>query len=614
MSLIKIYANFIELDIVKETLTIVKENNALIQDFKVSYSENPFLVIENENTLLALGTRDITSIKKIKVVDVFVFELGEKYFGKIQILSYEKGFRKCTLKYGTELLSIMDKKIADFMPIITVNSWYYYPKQFLDDVFPAAKFQFPKMKWLNKFGDNLQPDDEWYDYLNWINNYENASQGLGMPYNYQSYSSSGQIILHNRNVPSPQMFLLTPMFYALNSIGFSAEGSAYTDDFLKRLLIFSSENNLKLYPVFPLQNSIFLPTTPNVPYSYSKFYFNGTEYRDILAILTAGDYVIDYYFELPQSLDYYLNYLFYLVIKLPGGGWEVLFQTSTSRPHNFIKSGSLTFTAGVGNLAVHYGSYYQNLPVNYTVKIRPVGDSKNVWAFDSIIKTGKYLPDWTFGTYVNELKKLFNLKISFDNVRKKLICDFNEKEIEINRKHIIDKSLAIINNVAINFEAVHLKLINDTDLSLWIDKNGKNVFTNQTSDFVEVNESRFKLIPNNTITANLSDDLVSKDGVGLMIYEPTNKPYISKDYNGQNLTLEEPLGIYETYWKKWLKFRLNASLIEMTGYFTEIELSKISKVSRIYIDHQEYEVASLEFSETEQSNFEVLLKLQSVNF
>jgi hypothetical protein len=43
MSLIKIIANGIELDFVKETLTIRKENNALIRNFKVSHSNFPFL-------------------------------------------------------------------------------------------------------------------------------------------------------------------------------------------------------------------------------------------------------------------------------------------------------------------------------------------------------------------------------------------------------------------------------------------------------------------------------------------------------------------------------------------------------------------------------------------
>lgn len=164
------------------------------------------------------------------------------------------------------------------------------------------------------------------------------------------------------------------------------------------------------------------------------------------------------------------------------------------------------------------------------------------------------------------------------------------------------------------FDAFHLKYQNDVDTSLWINRIGNQTFTNQTSDFLELIESKFKLIPNNSTTANLSDDVDSKDGVGLMIYDPTNQFYISTSYLGQSILMDGPGGIYYTFWKRWLRFRLNSDHIEMTGYFTEIELSKIQKIERIYIDYQEYLVSSIEYSETKNFNFEVLLKLESVCF
>ena len=99
-----------------------------------------------------------------------------------------------------------------------------------------------------------------------------------------------------------------------------------------------------------------------------------------------------------------------------------------------------------------------------------------------------------------------------------------------------------------------------------------------------------------------------------MLYDPTRKPFVSDDYLGQTLKLEGQKGIVNTYWFKWLRFRMNSSPVEITGYFTEIELSKIQKVEKIYVDHQEYVVVSVEYSETEQKNFEVVMKLESVSF
>jgi len=164
------------------------------------------------------------------------------------------------------------------------------------------------------------------------------------------------------------------------------------------------------------------------------------------------------------------------------------------------------------------------------------------------------------------------------------------------------------------YNAYRLKFANDEDTSLWVTSDGATIFTNQASDFSKDLDSSFKFIPNNSYTAELSELVDSKDGVGLMIYDTTYSPNISPNYLGQTLRFDGPGGLYETFWKKFLKFRLNASHVEMTGYFTAIELEKISKLMRIYIDHQEYVVANLQYSETAQTNYEVVMKLESVGF
>ncbi|MFA9207290.1 MAG: hypothetical protein ACEQSN_03170 [Yersinia sp. (in: enterobacteria)] len=193
MSLIKIFANDIELDFVKDTLSIKKENTALTRDFKVAHSTFPFLIIENLAAKQALGTRSLASINKIKTVEVTIFEGGKKYLGELQILSYLNGFRKCNLKYASELLSIMNSKISSFMPIVSVipgetspetfietggamqtpyghpTDWLTYPVDFIDQGFPDVKWQFPTMEWKNKFGEALTSDDDWVDYQGRIN-------------------------------------------------------------------------------------------------------------------------------------------------------------------------------------------------------------------------------------------------------------------------------------------------------------------------------------------------------------------------------------------------------------------------------------------------------------
>lgn len=616
MSLIKIIANNIELDIVKETLTIIKENNAFIDDFKVSYSDFPFLIVENSKTKKALGSRDITSVNKPKIVPVIVEELNEKYFGELQILSYLKGYRKVTIKYATELLTIMDKSIESFMPVVSVipneqdpvsfseeseinypgsEFWRDHPVTFLEQYFPAVKWQFPTIYWKNKFVNDTS-DETWKLYQNYINKYDEEGKLI---LNTIEYNNG--FVIKNKNVVAPQIFLLAPLFYALKSIGFTADGAAYNDDFIKRILFFSEKNNLSKSKSFRLQ-------LPNLTY-YSQvggFYESKFE----LLIEKAGTYVINYSFEevsFPNEPNHEVLFkVFFLSIK-------GVYQYNTTQPsRNF--SGSVEVIVDESQIGMYiyitYFSHYNYLP-NHRISVN--NEEFVYWQMHPTIELGRYLPDWTFGTYLNELKKFLNLKIVIDDFTKKVTLSFND-DIFNSKKEIIKKSLAISDPTQPNFDSFLIKFENDSDTAIWIDKTGIEVFKNQKSNYTQTITSKFKFIPNNTETANLSEEVVSKDGVGLMIYDPLRKPFISENYLGQTLKLEGVNGIVNTYWLKWLRFRMNSSPLEITGYFTEIELSKIQKVEKIYIDYQEYAVVSLEYSETEQANFEVLLKLESVNF
>jgi hypothetical protein len=51
----------------------------------------------------------------------------------------------------------------------------------------------------------------------------------------------------------------------------------------------------------------------------------------------------------------------------------------------------------------------------------------------------------------------------------------------------------------------------------------------------------------------------------------TNYGYIKFETGSFNLNIAGEKGIHDTFWKRWLKFRLNASGCEIIGNFTEIE-------------------------------------------
>ena len=635
MGLIRIVANGIELDIVKETLTITKENNALSNDFKVSYSNFPFLIVENIKTIRALGSRDITSRSKPKIIPVVVEELGEKYYGELQMLSYLKGFRKVTLKYATELLTIMDKPLAEFMPVVSVipgetdpvpfteesetvvpghEHWAGYPETFLDQVFPAVKYQFPTMYWKNKFGIDLEPDDEWLNYQQHINLYDDEIDFIINSY----IIDENIIIVDHRNVVSPQVFLLSPLFYALDSLGWKMQGDFTTSEFVKRALLLSTKTNICETTLYPAEDTVTLlvPTGSWFSSTVSSIFGNYTtkHFLSAYSFPTDGKYILTWSFKITNLTN---DDAYKIKTKVSVHGTTehyMLFQTKTKEA-NKIFTGSCEFTGVAGEgIIVRFEDLHQNAPVEYSLKILNADYKRQFYEFHPTIELGRYVPEWDFGTYLNALKNEFNLRVDIDDVKKILSLNFNEESIVNGKNEPLRKSLRIEAHDQPKFNAFKLKYANDKDTSLWITSAGPVVFDNQLSDFVEPIESLFKFVPNNGYTAELSEDLEDKDGVGLMIYDEANKPYIANNYLDQTLKMEGPKGIYDMYWQKWLRVRLNASHVEVTGYFTETELKRITKGLRVYLDNQAYLVESVEYSETAQANFEVLIKMESINF
>lgn len=632
MSLIKIFANDIELSFVKETLSIKKENTALSRDFKVAHSTFPFLIIENLAAKQALGTRALASINKIKTVEVTIFEGGKKYLGELQILSYLNGFRKCNLKYASELLSIMNTKISSFMPIVSVipgetnpvpyvetldipavgsDNWATYPLSFIDSIFPDVKWQFPTMKHFNKFGVDLPIDDPWINYANEINKFDE----VGFIENTYEVVSDVCTVL-NKNVPAPQLFLLSPLFYALETLGWKMDGSFTSSDFIKRILLLNNKNNLT--KSFPLKS------TGTVTLNALTI---GSVYDDL------GEMMYQYYSSLTNYVAtvagvYYFNY----EITEPTFIYDNLF---TDRKYFYITLGDQSFIAYTHFSTSAAGVYKGTIKI--VVSASEVGQSIRIGYYSTsntlptyslglkitypneynqmhpTIDLSRYTPDWTFATYLNAIQNFFNLEITPNDFTKKLTLKFNSESIINGEKVIVNKSLLSTAYEQTAYNAFLLKYANDEDASLWITTTGAETFTNQKSDFSETLLSKFKLVPT-TSTATLSEELDSKEGVGLMIYDLFYKPNTSSNYLGQNLLIAGFGGVYETYWKKWLKFRLNSASVEMSGPFTEIELNKMLELQRIFVDNQEYIIQETQYSETLQDNFDVNLTLLSVNF
>lgn len=622
MSLIKLYASGVSIDFVKESLSIKKENNSFTSDFKVSHSSYPFLIVENKNTKLTLGPRDLTSVNKKKVVPVVVDEAGITYYGELQLVSYLNGFRKYNLKFASDILKISNKQIGEFMPVVSVipgednpepyaetvsepialQGWwanFHFPVR--DHCFPEAKWQFPLMNWQDKYEVT---DDETEDWHLWMGSINNQDDDGFLIYNEFANIPEGRIF-SNKNVIAPQVFLLSPIFYALESIGYNLKGSFPNNEFIKRLLILSFNDNMS--EIASENQQIDLGSVTPV----------GNEWVYRLTTTRSGDYNFSLKASAPPSSGSTFPRIKYgMGVAIGSRRFQVFVHYGADGIGMNVDT-DFTFNVLPSEIGLDLRIYYQHVnglfmdPFSLSLDIK---DFNTGYQANTTVDFSRFVPEMTLPQYLTELKNLFNLEINIDDFKKTLTIDFNEEKIEDSKSLLINKSLAVGSYELAESTCFLLKYENEQDESLWIEKSGISQFVSQTSDYLKTIKSKFKFVPNNGVTAQLSEELKEKEGIGLMIYDPIFSPNVSKTFDGLNLNINGVGGIYETRWKKWLKFRLNAGILEMTGPFSESEVSKILKTNRIYVDRQEYMISSLDYVETKEGNLEVKFKLESINF
>lgn len=623
---LKIIANGIELDYVKESLKLKRDNNAMIRDFRINYSSNPFLLIENTKLIKALGSIDLKSINRTKTIAVQVIEADFSYPGELQILTSIKGYRKSNLKYATELIAIVNEKIADLMPTVSVipdetnpvpfsetskaivsgyTNWEDYPISFISQGFPAVKWNFPTLYWFNKFGIELAPTDDHFAYQQEINKYNSDLDAFIL--NTYAIDGSDVLTVSNKNVSSPQVYLLSPLYYALNSLGWKIKGNFYENDFVKKLLIFSQNTNDTQVKMFGSIHNYNLAAISWVGSDIGTATERYTK-TSAFSVSDLGVYTFEYSFDLtgPFSNE---NYQIYIVPPLENGNTVIRVTSQESSSQTY--SGSVEITANnVGIFIVFLIVKSTSRISNYSVISKKNKDNLFIMPHPTI-QLGRFLPDWTFGTYLNELKNFFNLDIEINDFDKTMTINFFENVLKSETPLVLKNSL-LNETFDINpTQAFILKYSNSEDTALFITATGSEIYTNQNNDFLETLSSKFKLMPLNGYTAKLSEDIVGKDGVGLMIYDENNKPYISSQFNGQNLEINGSGGIYESFWKTTLRFRLNASIVELNGIYSKTEVSKLIRANTIYVNRQEFIVESVEYSETKGGNFALKFKVHS---
>lgn len=629
MRALRIFVNNIEIDHVREDVKIKEENNSFTKNIIAPHTTRPIRIVENINVIKAMGEFDLNASIKKKFFKCLVVRGAVRYNGVITQNEKISGFRKCDLKYGSEVNEVMEKEISSFMPDFNVKGWDFFPayteessslhnagndwinleQSMQGKIYPEVKWQLPQLSYKNKFGTDLKENDSHYQYRGLIN-----KRYFGfMPSNV--FTQTTDIIeVSNQNVIAPQVFVLSPLFYAFQSLGYSLTGNVIKSPFFKRLLLLSFNDNMTKIVLSikgvdvdfdtPLWDRQIIDGVLSYPYlTYIKIH-------DI-PITTAGEYRIKFNFEMdfPEALNHPFGIQ---------GYWNDAQIGSFSNARAGKYDGELNFTCDPGQenqqITVVFHSYKKIMPLSYDVEVIKNLQDKDFYDTHPTIDFSRYIPDWSTADYLKYFMQLFNWKLDIDDVEKSISLNFNEQDYLIDGPvQVIKKSLQIRGLSNINAESYVLKYENDEDDFQFISA-GAFIDNKKGDENTEDLETKFKYIPHRGATSELSKAIEDKKGQGLIIFDPAYGPNTSPNYLGQHLNITGDGGIFLSFHKKWFVFRLGALRAFLSGPFSQTELYQISKSKKIHIDNQLFLIKSLEYTENVSALFDTVLEVEAVTF
>lgn len=625
--MITILKNGIEIDVVKETLTINRDNKFLDNDFKIQANSYPFMIIENENTRLALGSRNETSVNRNTFHSVMVITPEGNFEGELQILSYLPNYRKCNLRFYSPIYNLRDKKISEFLPdrISTVsgplqplygyeenrttliesdfmNTWETYGPTILTKGFPETLFNFPSIIYPDKFGNDIKEGDDWFFYRGVINNvfYDNGDKYM---FSNSYFIVSGVQYIH-QTVNAPMVYLLAPLKLAVESVGYTIKGNFYNNEFIKRILFFTEKDNLTTIDLRSLEMDI-----PYIDDGWELLSFPFINIKKILFQLPIGKR-----YEVEMQLKKTHNVPISAKIGTTGIAGDNIVDLFEDVPYNELQTVSAQFvTQTSGGDYCDVAILFQRISsittepfeVNY-IRIYEVAEKKG-YITHPIINLQRFVPDWSFIDYINELKKLWNLKITPNDHDKTISFDFfNDKFVD--KTGIEIDSIAINTPETVEFDSLLLKYDNEEDDNIFVTKNAIIVGKNKPMEHTKEVPSKFKFLP---VTANgltLTKEIEDKSGVGLLIYDhlKTSTSYPVPEYLGYSLDLEN---IYNKNYGLSFTNYLSGVIYSPDAYLSKKQVRNVTENDFIFVDNKRYYVNTMSYKETPNGQYETKFEL-----
>lgn len=530
-----------DVDLTSHDVSLIEENDIFNDSINRNYSL-PFLIKADAVLLEKLGLPSLENIRNVDVKIIGRLLLPENHYPSILYLGEVTGdFIESEIKYGPAEISIYSTKLKDLpWPTIICGNIIPFAENIITKSWPETGYNFPMV-----FKPSIQKDNGYERFGGFVNHYE-----AGFFENLIDITGEEPVIV-NRNVMVPFPYLLEIVKFGYKCAGRNVAGSFFQNDKLKKA-VYIPENYLeRLDGSQYLKFSFGLRTgVENVLGEFINIYENS------FIPQAEGEYELKFKINLSPVMARFFNLSIYRENALSG---ERTLITKYESVNNRVSLDE-KLTIAVANLNV-LDPFIVSLKISYTdINIAEFNDfeisfgdgSLNV--FPTYFSLADFMPDLTFGEFMNKLKNWLNLDTNVtSNVA---IINFLEETIlerpRIDHTHLETPKPKRTSNITRFYK---LKYADGSELNY--NRNGQA--------FSDIDEDENNII---TIDMGLQLAIVEKNKGFLTAVAPDNSSDLDICLYGGlingvplcDLELSTALSlqnVFLNWWQQWLYFRIN---------------------------------------------------------
>lgn len=518
-----------------------EESSLFSDDINKSYSL-PFNIEGDNDLIRKLGLPTSNNIQKVNTnVKCRLVMPNRSYPARLHIGVIKNSNIECVITYGPAEITVLDTKLKNLpWPKIITSNLSQYAKDTITKSWPETAFNFPML-----YYPDIGKDDTYEYFKGFINNYEAGT----FKENYVD-QSGGENKYINQNLMTPFPYLLEILRFGFSIENKQVIGQLFENKVLKQT-VYIPENYLEKfkgsdYQSFSFTNNTIVDASGSV---------NLNIYRREINLNDIGNYKVNFKLNIPPN---YASIFYLKIAKI-----DVLSQEENIIQEYDSRNTRVQLEEEL-SIEVENFSQYDTVLIEMHLQQTDANISKynnfefsksdgKLSVFPNVFSLSNFMPDMTFGEYLNQLKNWLNLDIKIRENYVKI--DFAQEVFRSIQQR--DHSHLEVPNPDRKINLGRFFELNYANgKQVFYDRNGQ-VFSDLSNDSddaqkIEMDVQPLKVESNKNIITAVFPKNKSKIDFAVYTGIIDGKPRFDR-LATQELSLQNVLN---KFWKKWLYFRV----------------------------------------------------------